>query len=216
MENLAHECTYNSLINSLAMDCEPRLERLLFKICYHAAPTIEGIKPANLVMFRDGCAGCFKSDWYEFQEEIQRILPIKVRALGPTDKGINILFYNEDVLKRLLGAKAIGDQLKAIGYRNTESLDGILDQLSERFLNGCPNEIGIILGYPLYDVISFMANDKPCLMTGYWRVYSNAKRAKQLFERFDSSKSRFEQALRDGISPSQYLQMNRERAVLVQ
>ncbi len=201
-------------MNELATDEDPRLERLLFKICYHAAPTLQGVKPANLVMFRDGCSGCFQSDWLQFQDEIQQLLPIKMRVLGNSDKGINILFYNESAVKRLLNAQAIGRRLEAIGYHNVTDLTSVLDQLSVRFLDGCPNEIGIILGYPLSDVVSFMEKKKPCLIKGYWCVYSNQKRAEMLFQRFDLAKQHVAAALNDGISPSRYLLAVRSQMAL--
>ncbi len=201
----SHLCRYNTLMDELTTDKDPRLERLLFKICYHAAPTLEGVKPANLVMFRDSCAGCFQSDWLQFQTEIALILPIKMRVLGNTDKGINILFYNHNAVQRLLNFKAIGRRLTAVGYSNVTDVEAVLEQLSDRFLAGCPNEIGIILGYPLSDVVSFLEKKKPCLMKGYWCVYSNKKRAEMLFQRFDLAKQKVAAALIDGISPSRYL-----------
>ncbi len=201
-DNLAN---YHILMKQLATDKEPRLERLLFKICYHAAPTLQGIKPANLVMFRDSCAGCFQTDWDHFQTEISQILPIKMRVLGRSDKGINILFYDRVALQKILEAQAIKRRLSQLGYVDTTNLTSVFNQLEQRFLSGCPDEIGIFLGYPLSDVISFSEKKRPCLTKGYWCVYSNERRARQLFARFDQAKQNVTQALAGGISPSHYL-----------
>ncbi len=200
-----HLSCYQTLIDKLTIDRDPRLERLLFKICYHAAATLQGVKPANLVMFRNGCAGCFQTDWDEFQTEIIQLLPIKIRILDRSEKGVNILFYNEVAVQKILNAQAIGRRLSQLGYRDVTDLDGVLQQLAARFRSGCPNEIGIFLGYPLSDVISFAEKKRPCLMKGYWCVYSNERRARLLFSRFDQAKMSVAQALAGGISPSRYL-----------
>ncbi len=200
-----HLSNYHILMNQLTTDKDPRLERLLFKICYHSAPTLEGLKPANLVMFRNGCAGCFQTDWEEFQAEIEQILPIKMRVLGRSDKGVNILFYDEAALQKILSAQAIGRRLRQLGYCDVNNLESVFSQLEQRFLSGCPNEIGIFLGYPLSDVISFSEKKHPCLIKGYWCVYSNEQRARLLFQRFDKAKHNVAEALAAGISPSRYL-----------
>ncbi len=200
-----HLSNYHILMNQLTTDRDPRLERLLFKICYHSAATLEGVKPANLVMFRNSCAGCFQTDWDEFQAEIEQLLPIKIRVLGRSNKGINILFYDEASLKKILAGQAISRRLVQLGYRDIDDLESVFDQLEQRFLTGCPNEIGIFLGYPLSDVISFSEKKHPCLIKGYWCVYSNEQRARALFQRFDRAKLNLATALAAGISPSRYL-----------
>ena len=50
-----------------------------------------------------------------------------------------------------------------------------------------PHEIGIFLGYPLYDVDCFI-HHKRCKYVGYWKVYSNLKNAKKQFNRYECAK----------------------------
>lgn len=76
-----------------------------------------------------------------------------------------------------------------------EFLNSILTHLRERFQcaygrrKEFPHEIGVFLGYPMEDVIGFIENnDKNCLCTGYWKVYSNPERAKNLFRYYDEAR----------------------------
>ena len=58
-----------------------------------------------------------------------------------------------------------------------------------------PHEIGIFLGYPLWDVRGFLENEgKNFAYLGYWKVYRDVQNAKLLFQRFDAIR---EQALEE-------------------
>lgn len=50
-------------------------------------------------------------------------------------------------------------------------------------------EKGIFLQYPLEDVTSFVENKgKNFLLSGYWKVYHNIERAKEIFSSYDKAK----------------------------
>ena len=49
-----------------------------------------------------------------------------------------------------------------------------------------PHELGLILGYPLCDVIGFIKNNgQNCLYCSYWKVYDNLSQTKKVFEVYD-------------------------------
>lgn len=49
-----------------------------------------------------------------------------------------------------------------------------------------PHEIGVFLGYPLYDVIGFIKNEgKYACCCGYWKVYGEQDAAERCFQRFN-------------------------------
>ena len=49
-----------------------------------------------------------------------------------------------------------------------------------------PHELGLILGYPLCDVIGFIKNHgQNCLYCSYWKVYDNLSQTKRVFEVYD-------------------------------
>ena len=48
-----------------------------------------------------------------------------------------------------------------------------------------PHEIGVFLGYPLYDVEGFI-EQRECVMMGYWKVYRYPSAARRLFALYDA------------------------------
>ena len=48
-----------------------------------------------------------------------------------------------------------------------------------------PHEIGLFLGYPIDDVVAFIANKgRNCLCCGCWKCYTDAEAAQKAFCRF--------------------------------
>jgi hypothetical protein len=90
----------------------------------------------------------------------------------------------------MLKCSKIQSFLKGYGYDNLSDMDITLSHLNKRFKEvDCPHEIGIFLGIPIHDVLGFInCGDKPCLLCGYWKVYSEEDYAKKLFKQYDLSK----------------------------
>jgi hypothetical protein len=64
-----------------------------------------------------------------------------------------------------------------------------------------PHEMGLLLGYPVEDVIGFVDNKgKDSLYTGYWKVYGNKDKKLRLFDSFESAKERLIKLLSCGVS----------------
>ena len=52
-----------------------------------------------------------------------------------------------------------------------------------------PHEMGLLLGYPIEDVVGFMEHSgKEYLYSGYWKVYENVPAKKQIFTRYDEAR----------------------------
>ena len=82
-----------------------------------------------------------------------------------------------------------------LGYEEGE--DWIL-RFKERFQNykGAgdvfPHEVGIFLGYPLWDIRAFIENPRQkAKLTGYWKVYFDVEGALRRFQLFDECIARF-------------------------
>ena len=76
--------------------------------------------------------------------------------------------------------------LNSIGYRGTTN-DELINELSARVYScgGFPHEIGLFLGYPIDDVISFIENKgKNFKCCGCWKVYHDEDNAKKTFEKY--------------------------------
>ena len=67
------------------------------------------------------------------------------------------------------------------------TVEDAVDLLCARLSQGgaFPHEIGLFLGYPIDDVVAFIANKgRNCLCCGCWKCYSNACAAQKAFDKF--------------------------------
>lgn len=84
--------------------------------------------------------------------------------------------------------------LLQLGYTDLE-FGQILRKFQKRFRD-CrvqgeefPHEIGLLLEYPLEDVIGFIENEgRNYLYSGYWKVYADVERKVELFEAYERAK----------------------------
>ncbi|WP_035290338.1 DUF3793 family protein [Clostridium sp. KNHs214] len=181
------------------------LEYLLFTIVYNASPAIAGEKASSLLVFRNNGKNLYKL-WLENKEEIQNNLKLRYFTLKNTHDTCVVLFYNEDMLNKILQERKTQRFLKRFNYSNFNSTLSCLRLLKERYEYACPHEIGIFLGYPLEDVVDFIeCPNKQCLLRGYWKVYNNEEFAKDRFYIYDSIKSKVLNLLYKGENPKSIL-----------
>lgn len=162
---------------------------LEYHITYLISPVFTGFKPASLIGI-DNNDKHLLSLWEKVGDEYLKNLNLKSITLKKYDNKDILLIYNEETLLNSINEDGNKAFLQRIGYTNFEDLDEILSQLYERYNKyHCPHEIGIFLGIPLPDVEAFMdCEGKQCLMCGYWKVFSNEEKAKELFRIYDKSK----------------------------
>ncbi|GKU27645.1 DUF3793 family protein [Clostridium folliculivorans] len=100
-----------------------------------------------------------------------------------------ILIYDKSSITNILKCEKVRSLLKTYGYTDLENTDVVLNYLNIR-LNSTnfPHEAGVFLGIPLHDVEGFIRRSEPCLLSGYWKVYSEVNYAKEIFELYDKSK----------------------------
>ena len=173
-------------------------KQLAKKLAHQCAPLLVGIKISNIFITNVED----KSQVIALFE--QSILSYEV--LFECKKRVVFLLYHKKRLENhLQGAKQQGI-MKKLGYDICE-LESVLVQVSQRyqchmsFKEQFPHELGILLGYPHEDVLAFMERDgKECLYTGYWKVYSNVKRAQSIFRAYDHAKMRVSKMVMQGVS----------------
>ena len=52
-----------------------------------------------------------------------------------------------------------------------------------------PHELGLLLGYPVEDVLGFIRNEgRNYLYCGYWKVYGDVDAARITFDRYNQAK----------------------------
>jgi hypothetical protein len=101
-----------------------------------------------------------------------------------------ILIYDKTSVTNILKCQEIRSLLKTYGYTDLDNTDFVLNHLYRRLKSiNFPHEIGVFLGIPLHDVEGFIQRSEPCLFSGYWKVYSEASYAKEIFELYDKSKA---------------------------
>lgn len=151
----------------------------------HCAPTLRGIKTANLFTFS------FKSD-KEADDELA-IWNEKLNArgvwflnLGKWGPRSIIYVYRKTMLQNDLNSPDVRDLLRRYGY-DQFSLECCLEHLRGRIVTSqmFPHEIGLFLGYPVEDVEGFITNaGKNSKCIGLWKVYGDASSAITLFNKF--------------------------------
>ena len=66
---------------------------------------------------------------------------------------------------------------------------------------GFPHEMGLILGYPIEDVIGFIENEgKNYLCNGYWKVYHNAPAKQRVFDNYKKATETIIKLVSSGVS----------------
>ena len=181
---------------------------LHMQLAIHCAPFLKGIKASAVVSLPRDQAVEFSVlaartglNWYFLLHE---------------DGKDMVFIYRKKELERFLQKEDVSAFLKNRGYLQSGkiqpfSICRILSELSRRVeayyrtKENFPHEIGVLLGYPTEDVEGFIANEgRDCLCTGYWKVYQNEQRAKQIFAAFDEAR---EVTVREVLEGKELLQL---------
>lgn len=150
-------------------------------LAFHSAPTLLGVKCANLISF-DMSDRTISEYIGEFANKMTE-KGLNAIQLCKCKKRTLVYVFNEKMLSAWLNMTDVGDFLAEYGYTCDMSVSDKLSRLAGRMNCGSfPHEIGAFLGYPIADIRGFIANSgKNCLLCGYWKVYENAeKRSRHL------------------------------------
>jgi hypothetical protein len=163
-------------------------EYLISIIKFHAAPTLEGIKPSSLICFTKGRRDLY-SIWNIYKNEVSSLIDIDNFEVHGDSISKLVLFYNPYILGRIISSSDNMKYLQRIGYGDITNIMDALDILRSRFIQSFPHEIGIFLGIPYEDVKGFIKNSGANFITnGYLKVYSDPKRAAKTFQEYDYSR----------------------------
>lgn len=199
----------NIVLIEEALNSYGDLEYLIYKICYHAAPTLFSSKPSSLICLNNNTKSRLKDLWDRHKKKLKNLISLDFFEVKASKNCVSILIYKRDQLENILFDKDVRAYLLSCGYEDFSCLEDGLLMLKERNTNNCPDEIGVFLGYPLSDVIAFASKDKrKCCIVGYWRVYSNEKQALSLFEEYDNARRWVIDALVKGHMPTELLSVS--------
>ncbi len=172
-----------------------RWDDIQHMIVFHCAPVLAGIKISNLLVtgeqgWRDVCM-------------LLKDSGIETYALSKCKGHVALLLFNREKLEKYINEPACTSFLMAMGHKCFE-VNAVLAELARRYEEyqnknaEFPHELGIILGYPVEDVTGFMENDgQNYIISGYWKVYGKAEKAKAIFRAYDDAT---ENMLRELIS----------------
>lgn len=163
------------------MQMAERFERIL---ALHCAPTLLGNKPGSLISYRKEPGECLDSLIESYNRELNPN-GIYFMILYEREGSALIYIYRRQLLEEILKDPELLRFLRKYCYGGAGTLEGMLEKLRER-VSHCrifPHEIGLFLGYPLADVAGFIENrGQNYQLCGYWKVYSDQKAARRLFE----------------------------------
>lgn len=172
------------------------------------APVIMGLKISNLLIVPNKSI-----------DKVWTILEgskLSSQVLLRKEEKIVILVYRMDSLREYLSQAEIKKLLWRLGYRKVE-WEELLPVFIGRYQRYCryggdfPHEMGILLGYPVEDVIGFIENNgKNFLYLGYWKVYKDKKEKIRLFQKFELAKKALIQLTATGISMAEVVKRGDE------
>lgn len=159
-------------------------EKFEQKLAFHSAPTLLGVKCANLFAVKQTEQPV--SDIKEYFRTYVPLQSISIRILCRCRERALVYIYHKELLEMWLSDDRVAEYLEGCGYERALSLDEKLDILDSRILcDSFPHEIGIFLGYPVDDVLGFIENGGAnYLFCGFWKVYSNPESARRKFDKY--------------------------------
>lgn len=176
------------------------LENIETQLALQCAPLITGLKVSNLLIIPKGN-----------EEVVKRILNrtgISFYRLIQTRTKTTFLLFRRNELEEFLSDENVKNVFIRAGYKALQ-IGKILRTFSlryEAYMQGdksFPHEMGLLLGYPVEDVVGFVENNgKNFLYSGYWKVYENQKAKVKLFDKFKVAEETLIHLLSNGLSMS--------------
>lgn len=180
-------------------------EKMLVGQC---APTLAGIKPANLFRF-SGSGRAIKREVSYWDKELSRHgISVEIIKECPRTDSVLVYVYRKEWLEEILSGSEIREFLEGKGYARAENCGRFLEQLSERLCleEEFPHEVGIFLGYPLEDVIGFIENKgQNYTSCGFWKTYGDPREAGNRFDGYRACINLFMKRFENGTPVIQLL-----------
>ena len=184
-------------------------EKFEKKVGYHCSAVLMGLKPSNLVSFSKKEVDSI-SEYAETYSEKLKQEGIRMEVICSCKKHDLLFVYRPKELEKYLCHEEAREILRQDGYPENASLEELLAHLKRRFEEKTefPHEIGLFLGYPLEDVKGFQKyKGSACKMCGYWKVYGDVDKARDMFAQFDRCKTFIQKQLQAGYTIPQVVKM---------
>lgn len=158
-------------------------------LIYNASLVISAVKPSATITIKKGNNGLYDK-WIRYGVDFLNSIDLGFINLRESDEALIVLVYNDSELQKYIFNKEVNRFLIKLGYPRKNNVYNYILNLKVRYEKfKCPHELGVFLGFPLNDVKDFMqCTNKKCLGCGYWRVYNDFNRAKEVFLKYDKIK----------------------------
>ena len=157
-----------------------------FQLALQCAPLITGIKISNLLMVA--------AENEDLVMDLVQGSGITCFCVMRTTKKTAFLLYRKAKLEAYIFKPEVQQLLRKLGYEDF-SLENVLHSFRKKYQahmnqgKQFPHEMGLLLGYPVEDVVGFMENNgKNYLYSGYWKVYGNLEDTLKTFEAYDRAR----------------------------
>ena len=177
-------------------------------LAQHAAPCLAGIKPSNLISFPNDAG-----EWCTDYNALLNSYGVHFETLCVCGKRTIIFVYRKQLLEDYFNQCEVWDALHSFGYNPEDGIAVCIQQLRHKMARlqdtfgsaACkdcfPHEIGLFLGYPVQDVLQYVATGGiGCLFCGYWKVYAEPEKARLLFRRYSECKEHFALQIQSGMT----------------
>lgn len=172
----------------------------------HCAPTIAGLKVANLFCYYPTDQRQFVLQYKFWQTWFSQYgLQLMILKGCKKNKCYLLYLYRQNALEDIFNDTQFRSFLISMGY-DTQSC--FIQQLAYRLQmrEDFPHEIGIFLGYPLEDVKGFVENKgRNFTCCGYWKVYGNPEAANRCFQRYRKCTTIYKQKYAKGVPMKQLI-----------
>ena len=155
---------------------------------------------------------------------------MKLIELAVFDNRIAMFSYRKSLIEDILKDESNQRFLQSYGY-DTSSVESTIKSLKTKLRafyiakgdcvfrdedfdlmcqsNSFPHEIGVLLGYPLQDVVSFIENEgKDSKALGSWKAYTNVEAAKKRFQEIKTCERNCMSMFESGYSLRDLLKLN--------
>lgn len=180
---------------------DENVRRFRQTLALHCAPSMAGIKPADLISWK-GCPSETTALLATLRCELETS-GITLRPLCRRGDRCLVLVFRPDRLAAQLARPEVRSPLLRDGYPVDAGLVGMLDHLGTRLAGPgeFPHEVGLFLGYPAADVEGFRVHQgRDPLYSGLWKVYSDVAGAKKTFARCRRCRTALSRRVADGCS----------------
>lgn len=177
--------------------CAMNRNSVEMQLVVQCAPLLAGLKISNLLIIAEENQEAF--------EGLMKDSDLSVYFLTRFNGKVVYLLFRYEELEALMTDGSIRSFFRREGYGDL-SIHAVLRKFKKRYerhtLSGGEflHEMGLILGYPIEDVVGFIENEgNNCLYTGYWKVYNRLEEKKRIFISYEKATERIIKMISRGV-----------------